>query len=115
LSAWAESPEYTGPILLLVEEKEMWIGVTDDGKMVVVPNWSITVDWRFDWKRHEWREVSGLGQEEPADDGGPEFSGSIPDTEGTSGRDSIDEEGGSATGGPWDLDAGEAPTGAGEQ
>lgn len=115
LSAWAEGDmvgvDYNGPVMLLgITPLGEWVGITDDGRMRYIPTHQITVDWRYDWKQHEWIEVNGITQE-LEDDGGADLPGSVHDADGGSGGDSFSEEGREATGDSGDLETNEATAG----
>lgn len=110
LSAWVEEPNgYNGPLMLLgMSDLGEWFGVADDGHLRYASPAHITIDWRYDWRNHQWIEVSDIGiEEEPSDDGGSELPGSVPDADAAGVGDQVDEEGRSTAGGPWGVDPGE--------
>jgi hypothetical protein len=107
LQAWAEDGVYNGPVLLLGRGDGEWVGVCDDGRLRTFPEEQLTVEWRFDWRSHEWIEVSGVGEAESPDDGSADLQGSVLDPDGAGEGDQVDEEGGPATGDPGDVDTGE--------
>ena len=118
MPAWIEADakeRYTGPALLLGYSETTTRGVShgdllaigDDGKLCLVRSHEVTVDWRYNWKNHEWVEVSGIAEDSPSDDGGEDVSESVPDVDGGGGGNPIDSEGGSSTGSAGDMDSGE--------
>lgn len=119
MPAWIEADakdRYTGPALLLgySEGREApgkeygdLLAIGDDGKLCLVRAHEVTVDWRYNWKNHEWVEVSGIAEDGPSDDGGEDVPESVPDVDGGGGGNPIDTEGGPTTGSAGDMDSGE--------
>lgn len=84
------------PVLVLGLTDEMeGIVITDTGKFELVDLDRLTVEWRYDWSNHKWIDVGGInGTQNDGPDGGPSFSGSVPEFDRVGASDPLDPEGG---------------------
>lgn len=81
ISAFAESLEYVGPVLIIDWQFRSSDGVpvalcvNDEGRGVMVWLKDLRMDFRYDWDTHSWVDVNGVTDDAPEDhppDGGEE-------------------------------------------
>lgn len=86
------------PVLVIgvaVTDEPNYIVIDDDGKTLYIPMSNVTMNWRYNWRDHEWVEVGDMNgtQDDPLD-GGPDLSGPISEPDGVGPSDPIDTQGG---------------------
>lgn len=87
---WTGEVKDKGPVLILglAFDGRLLLVVHDDGQVAMVAPEDVLFDIRYDWKNHQWIDVSeawsDVRQEERAPDTGrEEVPGDLPVTEGT--------------------------------
>jgi hypothetical protein len=89
LAAFAESPLYTGPTLILawqfdaeqtrVDGEDTWgLCIDDEGRLVVVERRHLRIDVRYDWKTHKWVDVNGVTEDDGGEDDAPDGRPQVP-------------------------------------